>query len=411
MNGRAASIAESSCLMNGLGFSTLMVGLLQLSVPSYALRLVRRFGTSRVGWFLVSAFSSLALLYLVVGLRPAGAGSGSAVTLNLIGAVASVLLLIGMGHLESLITHRQQAQMHEQKQRRAWEQRVQEQTAALAEMKHDLLVETGRRGHCEEALKDLERRYALLLEVCEARQGDAVRQVTGQVASQFSNALTIINGHIRLLLAKPQDPANSKHLGQLAVTAARGALLARQLLVAGGCYPLEREWLDLNRLLEELHPVFGTLVPRRIVLVTSGSMKLPPILADARLLKHIVTRFVVNACDGMPAGGVLGLRTEVVGGGIALGRNHRKPSGGEFVCLTISATGPGRGIRVPVEPSPTYSGGMDAGRSSLLGLASVYEAVRQLSGWVESAPKAGGRSEVKVFFPGAGRPGAQAQDV
>lgn len=380
-----------------------MVGLLQLSVPSYALRLVRRFGTRRVGWFLVSAFSSLALLYLVTGLRPAGAGSSSAVTVNLIGGVASVLLLIGMGHLETLFSYRQQAQFNEQKQHREWERRIEEQSGELAQMNRDLLVETARREHCEKALKDFERRYTVLVELCEARQGEVVRHLTGQAGSQFSNVLTIINGHIRLLLEKPQDAANAKHLRQLSVTAARGALLARQLLVAGGRFPVEREWLDLNELLEELHPVFGTLVPARIVLESSYDFELPPILGDARLVKHIVTSLVANACNAMPGGGVLSIRTVVVGAGIACARSKRQAGAGEFACLVIADTGAGEAATDPILPFPIGFGRLDTGGGKGFGLASVYGAVRQLCGWVEFAAAARGGSEVRVFFPCAER--------
>jgi signal transduction histidine kinase len=389
--------------MNGFGFSTLMVGLLQLSVPSYALRLVRRFGTRRVGWFLVSAFTSLALLYLVTGLRPAGAGSSSAVTINLIGGVASVLLLIGMGHLETLFTYRQQAQFHEQKQHREWERRIEEQGGELARMNRDLLVETARREHCEKALKDLECRYAVLAELCEARQGEVVRHLAGQAGSQFSNVLTIINGHIRLLLEKPQDAANAIHLRQLSVTAARGALLARQLLVAGGRFPVEREWLDLNELLEELHPALGTLVPARIVLESSYDFDLPPILGDARLVKHIVTSLVANACKAMPGGGVLSIRSTTAGVGVACAEGKRQAGSGGFVCLTISDTGSGEAAQVSAQPFPACFGGMDAGGGKGLGLASVYGAVRQLSGWVELVAADRGGNEVKVFLPSAGR--------
>ena len=51
------------------GIFSWIAGALQLSVPSYALRLIRRFGSARVGWFVVAAFLSLAMLHL---LSPSG---------------------------------------------------------------------------------------------------------------------------------------------------------------------------------------------------------------------------------------------------------------------------------------------------------------------------------------------------
>ena len=91
--------------MSNLGNFAVIAGILQLTVPSYALRLVRRFGAQRVGWFLVAAFVSLAALYFFKGSSPLGIAPGSVVTLNAIYAVVSLLLVIGMGHLETILTY------------------------------------------------------------------------------------------------------------------------------------------------------------------------------------------------------------------------------------------------------------------------------------------------------------------
>src|SRR5689334_1233376 len=84
----------------------LIGGVLQLTVPSYALRLVHRYGAERVGWFVVVAFSSLALLHVLGPLKPAGAGAALQAMPDIFYAIASVLLLIGMGHIETLFKER-----------------------------------------------------------------------------------------------------------------------------------------------------------------------------------------------------------------------------------------------------------------------------------------------------------------
>jgi nitrogen-specific signal transduction histidine kinase len=386
--------------MNSLGISTLMVGLLQLCVPSYALRLVRLYGTRRVGWFLVSAFSSLALLYLIMDFRPAGVSTSSILTHDLSVAVASVLLLIGMGHLESLFSYRRQAQDRELRQHRVWEQLIEEHATVRAQLNHYLLLESSRREHCEHTTQEFEQRCDRLVELCDARQEEALRCLSGNVGAQFSNVLTVINGHARLLLATPQDPANVKHLRQLAVTAQRGALLARQLLVAGGRYPLEREWLNLNELLEELHPEISLLVPTRIVFESTPGFELPAILGDARLIKHIILSLVANVCTTRHDRGVLSVRTAVVAAGAACtGRKHRARDR-EFVCLTISDTSLGDTAQASEPPWRNCSDRLEAEGSKQVRLASIYGAVSQLGGWVELTTAAQGDNTVKIFFPG-----------
>ena len=78
--------------MSTFGILNILAVMLELCVPSYALRLVRRFGAHQVGSFVVIAFASLAMLHLFNPLKTTG---GSGLGLNLVYAAASVLLLIG----------------------------------------------------------------------------------------------------------------------------------------------------------------------------------------------------------------------------------------------------------------------------------------------------------------------------
>ena len=94
--------------MSGFAALNLLAGVIELSVPSYGLRLVRRFGTRQVGWFIVAAFLSLALLHLVLSTRPAPAVPAAVVGLRseIIYILGCALLLIGMAHLETVYGQR-----------------------------------------------------------------------------------------------------------------------------------------------------------------------------------------------------------------------------------------------------------------------------------------------------------------
>src|SRR5215471_1472168 len=110
------------------GVFTFVASALQLSVPSYALRLVRRFGTQQVGWFVAMAFAALALVHLVGPWRAIPPGSGFAVSMEAAYAIGSVLLLVGMGHLESLLDERRQAKEHRSRLSLDWESKVEEKS-------------------------------------------------------------------------------------------------------------------------------------------------------------------------------------------------------------------------------------------------------------------------------------------
>src|SRR5260370_41333708 len=103
--------------MSTLSIFSLVAAALELTVPAYGLRLIRRFGSRRVGWFLVTAFCSLALLHLVERLKTNAVGP---LMLDMIVAFASGLLLIGMGHVETLCAQRLQTELEENKLSTNW---------------------------------------------------------------------------------------------------------------------------------------------------------------------------------------------------------------------------------------------------------------------------------------------------
>ena len=148
--------------MIGAGDSGLIAGVLQLSVPSYALRLVHRFGTQRVGWFVVTAFISLAFLHLLGPAKPAGTGVGSAILLDALYAGGSVLLIIGMCHVENLFAEQERTRSQTESLRSEWESQVSEETANLARTNQGLVQEIARRDQIVDALRASEAHYRFL---------------------------------------------------------------------------------------------------------------------------------------------------------------------------------------------------------------------------------------------------------
>lgn len=142
--------------MNGFGVFGLLSCVLQLTVPSYSLRLVRRFGTARVGWFVVTAFSALALLQLLKPLRPMSSSSASGSMMDLMICSAAVLLVIGMGHIETLLATQQQAERHERKVRTECESQAEAQSSDLARTNEELLLQIANLEKTASALRESE---------------------------------------------------------------------------------------------------------------------------------------------------------------------------------------------------------------------------------------------------------------
>ena len=116
---------------------TMVAGVTQFAVACYALRLNRLFGSPRVGWSLFAAFAAMAALrlFLTLDLFRGLIAGGRA---EIIYVLASILLLTGMVHLESVLKERRRVEEVEQKAQAKLESQVQQQTAELLRANQEL---------------------------------------------------------------------------------------------------------------------------------------------------------------------------------------------------------------------------------------------------------------------------------
>ncbi len=135
-----------------MNFTTVMgflAGVLQFVVAGYALRLNRLFGTKRVGWSLFWAFLLLALLHLMQSIMHGGLGPEMGVKVDVMNVLISMLLLIGMVHLEALLKERMRAEREEQRLRKELELEVKKKTEYLMRAIEELQAEMDERKRME----------------------------------------------------------------------------------------------------------------------------------------------------------------------------------------------------------------------------------------------------------------------
>lgn len=135
--------------MNGTTFMSLLSGLLQFGVAGYALRLNRLFGTARVGWSLFLAFLLLACLHLMQSMMPAGSGAELMLKVDVMYALVSLLLLVGMVHLETVLKERLRVAQEERRMRAELEWEVKKKTAHLTRAIEELQSEIDERKRVE----------------------------------------------------------------------------------------------------------------------------------------------------------------------------------------------------------------------------------------------------------------------
>ena len=161
--------------------------------------------------------------------------------------------------------------------------------------------------------RDLTEKQAAEAQYRQAQKMEAVGQLTGGVAHDFNNILTVITGTIGILADAVADKPELAAITRLIDDAAeRGAQLTKHLLAFARKQPLQPREIDVNSLVLEtvklLRPTLGEQIQIDPLLADDTW----PALVDPNQLTTAILNLALNARDAMPNGGSLAVETKNV---------------------------------------------------------------------------------------------------
>jgi len=171
---------------------------------------------------------------------------------------------------------------------------------------------------------------------------EAIGQLTGGVAHDFNNILTVITGTIGVLANAVADRPDLLSIAKLIDEAAeRGAQLTKHLLAVARKQPLQPREIDANALVLEaaklLHPTLG----EQITIATQLSDSAWRALVDPNQLAMVILNLALNARDAMPNGGKLVLETRNVYLDDGYASLNSDVTVGNYIMIAVSDTGTG----------------------------------------------------------------------
>jgi PAS domain S-box-containing protein len=233
----------------------------------------------------------------------------------------------------------------------------------------------------------------------QSQKMDALGQLTGGVAHDFNNRLTVILGNLELLDRRLAD-RDAKRLVQSALAAAEGgAELTRQLLAFSRKQVLENTVFDVNELLNESHDLLTRTLGETITVSTVCAADRCQINSDRTQLENIILNLAVNARHAMPSGGRLTIETEVVTHDASYVASHSDTRAGNYVMIAVSDTGAGMNEEVKRHAFEPFFTTKPQGQGTGLGLAMVFGFVTQSGGHVELYSEEGHGTCVKIYLP------------
>ncbi|NOJ46169.1 MASE4 domain-containing protein [Bradyrhizobium archetypum] len=250
--------------------------------------------------------------------------------------------------------------------------------------------------------RDLTEKQAAEAQLRHAQKMDAVGQLTGGVAHDFNNILTVITGTIGILeeavADQPQLAAVAKMIDE---AAERGANLTKHLLAFARKQPLQPVEVDVNALVLEaaklLHPTLGEQIEITPLLADDAWTA----LADPSQLTTAVLNLAINARDAMPGGGKLALETSNVYLDESYAGMHSEVTPGHYVMIAVSDTGSGIPPALLDRVFEPFFTTKEVGRGTGLGLSMVFGFVKQSGGHIKIYSEQGHGTSVKIYLPRA----------
>jgi len=240
------------------------------------------------------------------------------------------------------------------------------------------------------------------LHLRQAQKMEAVGQLTGGIAHDLNNILTVIVGNIELLA---EGVADRPHLAMLASmvdeAAARGADLTQRLLSFARKQPLQPREVDVNALVQEtmslLRQTLGGQVEVGMVLAT----EMPRALIDPGQLTNAILNLALNARDAMEHGGKLSIETSNVvleEDCESIGDDVRP---GPYVLIAVTDNGHGIPAAILDQVCEPFFTTKDVGKGSGLGLSMVLGFVKQSEGHFRISSEEGQGTTIRIYLPQA----------
>ncbi|MBI3513166.1 MAG: MASE4 domain-containing protein [Proteobacteria bacterium] len=267
-----------------------------------------------------------------------------------------------------------------------------------------LLVETARLyGHLDAALTAAEARNHELQSsreaLAHAQRFEAMGQLTGGVAHEFNNLLTIVMGNLEFILRSAKTEPKLERWARAALNAVeRGQRLTGHLLTFGRRQITRPEIVNPNHLIADFEVLLQKAVGERVPIVTRFSYLADPVRLDPAQFKTALLNLVANARDAMPDGGTITIETTNVELTADDTRRDPQVKPGPHVLIAVSDVGTGMTREVIDQAFEPFFTTKDVG-SSGLGLSQVYGFMRGAEGHVaiDSAPGRG--TTVKLYLP------------
>lgn len=227
---------------------------------------------------------------------------------------------------------------------------------------------------------------------------EAIGQLTGGIAHDFSNILGIVVGNLDFLMSAGRSEEETKRRLASAYKASMRAIgLTRQLLTFAKRQPSRAEAVDVNKAIRNVGDLLERSSARDIEVRFSLAPEAWQAYIDPGELQDALLNLALNSRDAMLSGGTLTIETANAVLDEQFARRNPQVQPGEYVEIAFSDTGCGIDQdHLPHIFEPFYT---TKDQGSGLGLSMVFGFVSRSRGHIQVYSQAGVGTTFRLFLP------------
>ncbi|MDB6129128.1 MAG: domain S-box-containing protein, partial [Verrucomicrobiales bacterium] len=259
---------------------------------------------------------------------------------------------------------------------------------------------SGELTHFVAIQRDITLRKRLEAQLFQSQKLETVGKLAGGIAHEFNGIMTIVIGHVEMILNDlPATDPLRENASEIYKAANRVAALTRQLLAYGRKQILQPQLLDLNTVITNMEGVIRHFVGGKSELRVLMMPNLKSVKADAGKIEQVIMNLVMNAVDSLSGGGRVTIETANVS--LAEDSLDQVPelNPGHYVTLSITDNGAGISEKAKAHLFEPFFTTKQIGKGTGMGLASSHGIIRQSGGHIAVTSKLGEGSTFKIFLP------------
>ena len=233
----------------------------------------------------------------------------------------------------------------------------------------------------------------------QAQKMEALGQLTGGLAHDFNNILTVVIGNLNALCdARPGDATIAEFVEPAVDAARRGAELIKALLSFSRQQPLEAQAIDVAGLIASVGRLVRRSLPESLQLEIDTADQ--PLWAwiDSHQLQNALLNLILNARDAVHTQGRIGLRA-AAGLLDAEKAAQLQVEAGRYVRIEVSDNGSGMDAKTLARVFEPFFTTKKSGLGTGLGMAMVYGFIKQSDGAISIASQPGQGTTVTLWLP------------